>query len=161
MSKIAMVPRWSSRPSTSCFPGCATCLPTASTTAPTCVTPSPNLVIGQSRSSNAPLTLPVSSCCHADGLSNEPSLGLIETAAWQRISRHQSRAPKRGSTSPLYSSSSGDWLDPYAMYLRHNTTIPIRIQTLSRQLRQVSDLSRLYIIAVPERHEACSRQDGK
>ena len=33
MSKIAMGRCWSSRRSTSCFPGCATCSPTASTTA--------------------------------------------------------------------------------------------------------------------------------
>src|SRR6516164_2451438 len=33
--KTAMVRFWSSRRSTSCFPGCGTCLPIASTTAPT------------------------------------------------------------------------------------------------------------------------------
>src|SRR5712672_1006359 len=53
----------------------------------------------------------------ADGLSNEPSLGSIETAAWQRISKHRSRAPKHGSTLPLCSSSSGDWPDRYARSL--------------------------------------------
>jgi putative transposase len=70
-------------------------------------------------------------CCRAAGSSNEPWLGSIETAVWPRISRLRSPAPKLGFTSPLYSSSSGDWLDPYATYLRYNTTIPIRIQTLS------------------------------
>ena len=84
---------------------------TASITAPTCVTPSPNWVTGPSRSSNVPLMLPAFNCCHADGLSNEPSLGSIETAAWQRISKHRSRAPKHGSTLPLCSFSSGDWPD--------------------------------------------------
>src|SRR5208282_1438280 len=43
------------------------------------------------------------SCCHAAGLSNERSLGSTETAAWQRILRRQSRAPRRGSISPLCS----------------------------------------------------------
>ena len=57
---------------------------------------------------NGPRMLPAFNCCHGDGLSNELSLGSIETAAWQRISRGRSRAPKRGSTSPLCSSSSGD-----------------------------------------------------
>ena len=42
MCKIAMVRCWSSRPSISCFPGCAISSPTASITAPTCVMPSPN-----------------------------------------------------------------------------------------------------------------------
>ena len=77
------------------------------------------------------LTLPAFNCYRAAGSSNEPWLGSIETAAWQRISRLRLRAPKRGFTSPLYSSLSGDWLDRYAMYLRYNTTIPIRIQTLN------------------------------
>src|SRR5207237_2684983 len=85
---------------------------------------------GPSRSSNAPLTLLAFNCCRAAGSSNEPWPGSIETAAWQRISKHRLRPPRRVSTSPLYSSSSGDWLDPYAMYLRYNTTIPIKIQTL-------------------------------
>ena len=81
MSKIAMVPGLSSRPSTSCFPGCAISSPTASITAPICVTPSPNSASGPSRLSNAPLTRPDFNCCHGDGSSNEPSLGSIETAA--------------------------------------------------------------------------------
>src|SRR5580700_9289011 len=115
MSRIVMVPSLSSRPCTSCFPGCATCSPTASTTAPICVTPSPNSGTGPSRSSSAPLTLPAFNCCHAVGWSNEPSLGSIETAAWQRISRRRSRAPKPGFTSPPCSSSSGDWLDHNAI----------------------------------------------
>ena len=55
---------------------------------------------GPLRLSNARLTQLVFSCCHAAGLSNEPSLGSIATAAWQRISRRQSRAPRRGSISP-------------------------------------------------------------
>src|SRR3984957_16303909 len=53
MSRIVMVPSWSSRPCTSCFPGCATCSPTASTTVPICATPLPNSVAGPSRSSSA------------------------------------------------------------------------------------------------------------
>jgi hypothetical protein len=44
----------------------------------------------------------------SDGSSNEPSLGSIETAGWQRISRRRSRAPKRGSTLPRCSCSPGD-----------------------------------------------------
>src|SRR6266851_9133225 len=134
MSKIAMVPCWSLRPSTSCFPGCAISSPTVSTTAPTCPKLSPNSASGPSRSSNAPLTLSAFNCCRGAGSSNGPWLGSIATAAWRRISRRRLRAPRRGFTSPLYSSSSGDWLDPYAMYLRYNTTIPIQIQTLSRYL---------------------------
>jgi transposase len=47
-------------------------------------------------------------CCQAAGSSNEPWLGSIETAAWQRISRRRSRAPKRGSTSPPRSCSLRD-----------------------------------------------------
>src|ERR1700758_5116477 len=82
------------------FPGCATCSPIASTTAPTSVTPSPSTATGPLRSSNARLTQLVFSCCHAAGLSNERLLGSIATAAWQRISRRQSRAPRRGSISP-------------------------------------------------------------
>src|SRR5438270_12764174 len=35
--------------------------------------------------------LPVFNCCHADALSNEPLLGLIETAAWQRRSIDRER----------------------------------------------------------------------
>src|SRR5437868_8160493 len=134
MSKIAMGPCWSLRPSTSCFPGYAISSQTVSTTAPTCVTLSPNSASGPSRSSNAPLTLLAFNCCRAAGSSNEPWPGSIETAAWQRISKRRLRAPRRGSTSPLYSSSSGDWLDPYAMYLWYNTTIPIKIQTLRAPL---------------------------
>jgi len=75
---------------------------------PTCVRHSPNSASGPSRSSNAPLTPPGFNCCRAAGSSNEPWLGSIATAAWQRISRLRSRAPKRGFTSPRYSSSSGD-----------------------------------------------------
>ena len=37
--------------------------------------------------------------------SNEPSLGSIETAAWQRISRLRVRTPKPGFTSPPCNSS--------------------------------------------------------
>jgi len=113
ISKIAMVRCWSLRPSTSCFPGYAISSPTVSTMAPICVKLSPNSASGPSRSSNARLTLPAFNCCHAAGSSNEPWLGSIETAAWPRISRLRSRAPKRGFTSPLYSSLSGDWLDHY------------------------------------------------
>src|SRR4051812_29421911 len=125
-----MVPCWSLRQSTSCFPGCAISSQTVSTTAPTCVKLSPNSASGPSRSSNAPLTLPAFNCCRAAGSSNEPWLGSIETAAWQRISRRRLRAPRRGFTSPLYSSSSGDWFEHHTIYLRYNTTIPILIQTL-------------------------------
>jgi len=100
---IAMVRFWSSRRSTSSFRGCATSSPIVSITAPICATPSPSWAIGPSRSSNARLTQLASNCCRADGSSNGPSLGSIETAAWQRISRRRFRVPKRGSTSPLCS----------------------------------------------------------
>jgi len=121
--EIATVPFWSSRRSASYFPGCAICSPTASTTAPTCVTPSPSSATGPSRSSNARLTRRAFSCCHADGLSSERLLGSIETAAWPRISRRRLRAPKRGSTSPLCSCSSGGWPD-------HHTTLRSIIQPI-------------------------------
>src|SRR5262249_52930280 len=49
-----MGPGLSSKPSTTCFRGCAICLPTASITAPTCARPLPNLATGQSRPSRAP-----------------------------------------------------------------------------------------------------------
>src|SRR6266404_1161827 len=81
MSKIAMVPCWSLRPSTSCFPGCAISSPTVSTTAPTCPKLSPNSASGPSRSSNAPLTLSAFNCCRGAGSSNGPWLGSIATAA--------------------------------------------------------------------------------
>src|SRR6201994_4697804 len=55
------------------------------------------------------------------------------TLAWLNRNRCLSKdfeasiaSAKARSISPLYSSSSGDWLDPYAMYLRYNATIPIR-----------------------------------
>ena len=108
ISKIAMGQCWLSRPSTSCFPGCAIGSLTASITAPTCVTPSPNSATGPSRSSNAPPTRPAFNCSHGDGSSNEPSPGSIETAAWPRISRLRSPAPKPGFTSPPCSCSLGD-----------------------------------------------------
>ena len=60
------------------------------------------------RLSNGRLMQLASSCCRADGLSNELSLGSIVIAAWQRISRSRLRAPKRGSTSPLRNYSSED-----------------------------------------------------
>jgi hypothetical protein len=103
---------------------------TVSTRAPTCVKLSPNSASGPSRSSNTPLTLPAFNCYRAAGSSNEPWLGSTETAAWQKISRRRLRAPRRGFTSPLYSSSSGDWLDAYARYLRYNTTLRFRFRHL-------------------------------
>src|SRR5215471_12418306 len=118
----------SSKPSTTCFPGCAICLPTASITAPTCARPLPNLATGQSRSSRAPPGLLAFTSCRADGLSSEPSPGSIETADWQRTSRPQSPAPQPGSTSLLHSFSLGDWWS-------HNTTYTILIQTLSPTLK--------------------------
>src|SRR5271155_4080106 len=124
-----MVPGLSSRPSTSCFPGCAISSPTALTLAPTCATPSLNSATGPSRSSNAPLTRLDFNCSHGDGSSNEPLLGSIETAAWQRTSRLRSRALRPGFTSPPCSYSLGDWL-------RNNTTYEIKIRTLSNLLRR-------------------------
>jgi len=44
---------------------------------------------------------------------NEPSLGSIATAAWQKISKHRLPAPRHGVTSPRCSSSPGDWFDLY------------------------------------------------
>ena len=72
---------------------------------PTCERHSPNSASGPSRSSSAPLMLPAFSCCRDAGSSNEPWLGSIEIAAWQRISRRRSPAPKRGFTSPQCSCS--------------------------------------------------------
>src|SRR5271163_2154203 len=122
-----MVPGLSSRPSTSCFPGCAISSPTALTLAPTCAPPSLNSATGPSRSSNAPPTRLDFNCSHGDGSSNEPLLGSIETAAWQRTSRLRSRALRPGFTSPPCSYSLGDWL-------RNNTTYEIKIRTLSAQV---------------------------
>src|SRR6516164_8339291 len=82
---------------------------------------------GPSRSLNARLRRPAFNCCRVAGSSSEPSPGSIATAGWQRISRHRSRAPGRGFTSPRCSSSSGDWPDPCTMFLRYNTTITIKI----------------------------------
>jgi hypothetical protein len=79
-------------------------------------------------SSSAPLMLPAFNCCHAVGWSNEPSLGSIETAAWQRISRLRSRAPKPGFTSPPCSSSSGDWLDRNAILQRKLQPMRLRFR---------------------------------
>ena len=114
------------RPSTSCFPGYAISSPTASTTAPTCMRHSPDSANGPSRSSNARLALLAFNCCRAAGSSNEPWLGSIETAAWPRISRLRSPAPKPGFTSPPCSSSFGDWLDHNAIY--KDEIQPIRLR---------------------------------
>src|SRR5271166_1705881 len=148
MSKIAMVPCWSLRPSTSCFPGYAIFSPTVSTTAPSCVRHSPNSASGPSRSSNAPLTRSAFNCCRAVGSSNEPWLGSIETAAWQRISKRRSRAAKRGFTSPRYSSLSGDWLDQYTTI--YDTLQPYRLRfrhlgSVENQGSQFDALARQHI----------------
>ena len=90
------------------FPWCAISSPTVSTTAPTCVTPWLNSATGPLRSSSAPLTRPAFNCSRDDGLSSEPSLGSIATAAWPKISRRRSPAPKPGSTSLPCSCSLGD-----------------------------------------------------
>jgi hypothetical protein len=68
---------WSSKPSTTCFPGCAICLPTASITAPTSARPGPNLVIGRSRSSHAPPGLLAFNSFRADGFleRSKPPIG--------------------------------------------------------------------------------------
>jgi len=92
------------------FPWLRHLFATASTMVPICATPLPNSVAGPSRSSSALLRLPAFNYCPVVGWSNEPSLGSIETAAWQRISRLRLRAPKPGFTSPPCSSSPGDWL---------------------------------------------------
>src|SRR6516165_10207881 len=123
MSKIVMVRFWSSRRSTSYFPGCATCSPIASSMALIWVTLSPSSATVPLRSSNARLTRLALSCCHAAGLLNERSLASTETAVWPRISRRRLRAPKRGSTSPLCSCSSGGWPD-------HHTTLRSIIQPI-------------------------------
>jgi transposase len=116
---------WLSRPSTSCFPGCAICSLDS-------VYNGANLRDALAKLGNwtveivkRPLMLPAFNCCHADGLSNEPSLGSIETAAWQRDFEASI------ATLPLCSSSSGDWPDRYARRWRYNTTIKIKIQTLN------------------------------
>src|SRR5207248_8837069 len=124
MSKIAMVPGLSLRRSMICFPGFAISSPTLSITAPICVTLSPNSASGPSRLSNAPPTRPDFNSSHGDGSSNEPSLGSIETAAWPRISRLRSPAPKPGFTSPPCSCSSGDCP-------ANSATYTIKIRTLS------------------------------
>ena len=98
MCKIAMVPRWSSAPSTTCFPGCAICLPTARIAAAGSTARSPSLATGRSRSSGGGLMLRVLRCFPVVGLSNVHWLGSIETAAWQKTSRPRSPAPRRGST---------------------------------------------------------------
>jgi transposase len=74
----------------------------------------------------APLTRPDFNCAPGDGSSNNPSLGSIETAAWPRISRLRSPAPKPGFTSPPCSSSFGDWLDHNAIY--KDEIQPIRLR---------------------------------
>src|SRR5512132_2054278 len=84
--------------STTCFHGCAISLPTASIMAPTCAPPWSHSATGPSRASNAPRLTPAFSSCRADGLSNGPLPGSIETAAWQRTSRRPSRAPQPGFT---------------------------------------------------------------
>ena len=122
-SRIAMEPGLSSKPSTTCFPGCAICLRTVSITAPTYARRWPNLVTGRSRSSHPPLELLAFNSFRADGLSSELSPGSIGTADWQRISKPQSPAPQPGSTSLPHSFSSGDWRT-------HSTTYAILIQTL-------------------------------
>ena len=76
MCKIAMVPRWSSAPSTTCFPGCAICLPTAPTAAAGSTARSPSSATGRSRSSGgAPMSRALR-CFPVAGSSNAPWLGL-------------------------------------------------------------------------------------
>src|SRR5215467_1322725 len=69
----------SSKPSTTCFPGCAIYSPTASITAPTSARPSPNSVTGRSRSSHAPLGLLAFNSFRADGLLSEPNPRLAQS----------------------------------------------------------------------------------
>ncbi len=77
-SRTATVPGSSSKPSTICFPGCATSLPTVSTTlVPTCVRRWSNSAIGRSRSSNAPRRPPDFSCCRG-AAGGRTHLGLVE-----------------------------------------------------------------------------------
>ena len=49
-----------------------------------------------SRSSNDPMPLKASNCCHAAGSSNEPSPGSTAIVVLQKTSRQRLRAPKRG-----------------------------------------------------------------
>ena len=125
--KIAMVPRWSSAPSSTGFLGCVICLPTAPTAAAGSTARSPSLAIGPSRSSGAAPMSRVLRCFPVVGSSNAPWLGLTETAVWQKISRPRSPAPRLGSTWDLFNSLFGGLRE-------HNTTYPILSRTLSREL---------------------------
>jgi transposase len=98
MCKIAMVPRWSSAPSTTCFPGCAIWLPTAPTAAAGSTARSPSLATGRSRSSGgAPMSRTLR-CLPVAGSSNAPWLGSTEIAVWRKTPRPRSPAPRLDST---------------------------------------------------------------
>src|SRR5271163_1833243 len=75
-----MVPGLSSRPSTSCFPGCAISSPTALTLAPTCATPSLNSATG-------PIEI-VKRAADAAGFQLLPRRWVVErTLAWLNRNR--------------------------------------------------------------------------
>ena len=121
--KTAMVRHSLSKPSMTSSFGCATSSPTAPIPGTNCSQHLPNSADGASKSSGAwPIRL-ASKSCRAVGSSNVPSLGSIATAAWPKTSRPPSPAPRPGSTLPPFSSS-------FAVWLAHNTTIPIEIRTL-------------------------------
>src|ERR1035437_3046807 len=67
--------------------------------------PSRGSVNGPLRSSNVQIPPRGSSSCLAGGGSSEPSLGSTATAALPRTSKHPSKAPRAGSTSPPSSCS--------------------------------------------------------
>src|SRR5204862_2235478 len=101
---------------------------------------SPNSASGPSRLSNAPPTRPDFNSSHGDGSSNEPSLGSIETAAWPRISRLRSPAPKPGFTSPPCSCSSGDCP-------ANSATYTIKIRTLKTNVPTFAPAQNHYALA--------------
>ena len=56
-----------------------------------------SIAAGRSRSSNDPMPPRASNCCHAAGLSSEPSHGSTAIVGLQKTSRPQLPAPKHGS----------------------------------------------------------------
>jgi transposase len=82
------------------FPGCAMSLPMAAMQATNCARPSPDWGSGRSRSSSGRTRPRASRSSRVGGLSNEPSHGSADAAAWPRIGKQPSPRPPPGPQSP-------------------------------------------------------------
>ena len=85
------------------FPWLRMCLPMVAMPVTNWAKPCLGAATGWSRSSSDPTPQRGSSCCRADGSSNAPSPGSVETDVWQRTSRKHSKARPHGSSWPRFS----------------------------------------------------------